>query len=84
MIKLYILSIIFNLGCSYLSLQHLKSMKDKLKLNTNGTKQSKKEAKKLLRIIAIIPVINIIVGVGYVVIASGIIDDEIIKKFNEK
>lgn len=84
MIKLYILSIIFNLGCRYLSLQHLKSMNDKQKLNIKGTKKGEKEARKTLLIMSIIPVLNIILGVGFIIIASGIIDDEIIKKLNEK
>ena len=84
MIKLYILSIIFNLGCLYLSVQHMKSIKERLKLNSEGTKQNKKETKKLLRVVAIIPMINIIAGISYIIIASGKINDEIIRELNKK
>lgn len=84
MINLYILTIIFNLGCLSLAVLHLMSMIKKHDITIESTKTNGKIACIKLMVISITPVINVILGIGYVIIASGNIDDRIIKKLNEK
>lgn len=84
MIKLYILSIIFCLGCSYLGLRHLPNIADKLNVEINESKENDREYSKLLIITSIIPILNIIVGISYLLFFMGKIDDEIIEKLIKK
>lgn len=84
MIKLYILTIVFNLGGLSLAVLHLMSMIKKHNITIESTKTDGKIACIKLTIISITPIINMILGIGYIIIASGMIDDEIIKKLNKK
>lgn len=84
MIKLYILSIIFCLGCMYIGSRHMPDIAKKLNLEINKSKENDREWLKLAIITSIIPVLNIIVGISFLLFFTGKIDDEIIKKLNEK
>lgn len=84
MIKLYILSIIFCLGCMYLGSRHIPDIARKLNVEVNETKENNREYLKLLIITSIIPIWNIIVGVSFLVFFTGKADDRIIEKLNKK
>lgn len=85
MIKLYILSIIFCSGCLYLATQHTSSLIDKLDIEIKvDTKKDRLKGFKSLIVASIIPVLNIIIGLGCILILTGKYDDMIIKKINEK
>lgn len=84
MIKLYILSIIFYLGCSYLGLRHIPDIADKLNVEINESKENDRGSLKLIIITSIIPVLNIIVGISFLLFFMGKIDDEVIEKLNKK
>lgn len=84
MIKLYILSIIFCLGCMYLGSRHIPDIAKKLNVEMNKSKGNNREWLKLAIITSVIPVLNIIVGISFLLFFTGKIDDEIIKKLNEK
>lgn len=74
MIKLYLLSIIFNLGSREIAVSILKSRDKKSKFDTFD-KRKKKEARRLKYIIAFTPFINILIGILYILVSMGIFDD---------
>lgn len=84
MIKFYMLSILFNLGCLALSLEKVKQIiKETGVQSKSSDKKSVRNAKKLLTIIAFTPVLNILLGAGYISIALGSTDDKIKEMLNK-
>lgn len=83
MIKLYILSIIFCLGCSYLASTHIPYIADKLNVKVNETKENNLKYLKLVVITSIIPIFNIIIGISFLLFFMGKVDDEIVEKLNK-
>lgn len=84
MIKLYILSIIFCLGCMYIGSRHIPDIAKKLNVEINKSKGNDREWLKLAIITSVIPVLNIIVGISFLLFFTGKIDNEIIEKLNKK
>lgn len=81
MFKLYILSILFSFGCEYIAKLYLENFIYEHGIKSKIDKHKAKSDKKMLKVLKITPLLNILYGVMSFAIASGKLDDKILKNY---